>query len=97
MGDQMQLSQPVQGSHPGDTGLSILDYILHEHATIPSDRGVFLPNTFRMHPDLCSVISNQIYEGRLSTDLKTKNYCIETKGPLITKKSGICFIPIKHQ
>lgn len=28
VGDQMQLAQPSQGSHPGDTGLSCLEYLL---------------------------------------------------------------------
>jgi hypothetical protein len=28
MGDQMQLGQPIQGSHPGESGQSILEYIV---------------------------------------------------------------------
>ena len=49
MGDQMQLGQPSQGSHPEDSGLSILEYLLKDQATIPVDMGVFLPKTYRMH------------------------------------------------
>src|ERR1019366_8114508 len=30
LGDQMQLEQPVQGSHPGDSGLSVLQYALKD-------------------------------------------------------------------
>jgi uncharacterized protein len=30
LGDQMQLEQPVQGSHPGDAGLSALQYALKD-------------------------------------------------------------------
>jgi hypothetical protein len=33
VGDQMQLPQPVQGVHPGDTGLSCLEYLLNR--TLP--------------------------------------------------------------
>ena len=36
LGDQMQLGQPIQGSHPGESGLSTLEYLLQEHATIPA-------------------------------------------------------------
>ncbi len=96
MGDQMQLGQPIQGSHPGESGLSILDYLLEGQATIPDDMGFFLPKTYRMHPDVCSLISAQVYEGRLSSDEKTIKHRVKTRGPLITKEAGICFIAVEH-
>ncbi|GAA2725724.1 DEAD/DEAH box helicase [Cellulomonas aerilata] len=34
---------------------------------MPEDRGVFLSETRRMHPDICRFISERIYEGRLSS------------------------------
>ncbi|MCW7552866.1 hypothetical protein NX722_09460 [Endozoicomonas gorgoniicola] len=30
----MQLGQPTQGTHPEESGLSILDYLLHDRPTI---------------------------------------------------------------
>ena len=53
LGDQMQLEQPIQGSHPGDAGLSALQYALKDtkasrpdapvlHAVVPPDYGLFL-------------------------------------------------------
>lgn len=42
VGDQMQLPQPVQGVHPGETGLSSLEYLLEDKATVPEDRGILL-------------------------------------------------------
>ena len=65
MGDQMQLGQPSQGSHPDESGQSILDYLLQDKSTIPPDMGIFLPKTYRMHPNLCKVVSNQVYDNRL--------------------------------
>lgn len=97
MGDQMQLSQPIQGSHPGESGLSILDYLLQGKATIPADLGVFLPKTYRMHPDVCKVISEQVYDGRLGSDEATAKYVVQPKGPIIRKASGICFVPVAHE
>ena len=41
LGDQMQLSQPVQGVHPGRSGDSALDYLLDGASTIAPDRGIF--------------------------------------------------------
>ncbi len=32
---------------------------------MPPDRGVFLDLTYRMHPDVCRVVSEAMYEGRL--------------------------------
>lgn len=97
MGDQMQLSQPIQGSHPGESGLSILDYLLQGKATIPPDLGVFLPMTYRMHPEVCRVISEQVYDGRLHSDDTTSAHLVQAKGPTISRGSGVCFVPVVHE
>lgn len=65
VGDQMQLAQPVQGTHPRGSGVSALQHLLDGHATVPPERGVFLSETRRMHPDLCSFVSAAVYERRL--------------------------------
>jgi uncharacterized protein len=65
LGDPLQLSQVSQAAHPGGGGSSVLEHVLGDDVTIPSDRGVFLGETWRMHPDICRFISEQIYEGRL--------------------------------
>ena len=68
LGDQMQLAQPVEGVHPGDSGDSVLDYLLQDQATIPPEQGIFLENTWRMHPAVCEFISEQMYDGRLTSN-----------------------------
>jgi uncharacterized protein len=45
----------------------VLEHVLGDHATLPSSEGVFIAETRRMHPDVCSFISSQIYEGRLTS------------------------------
>jgi uncharacterized protein len=65
LGDPLQLPQVAQAVHPGGSGNSALEHILGDDVTLPDDRGVFLPETRRMHPDVCGFISEQIYEGRL--------------------------------
>jgi uncharacterized protein len=65
VGDQMQLSQPIQGSHPGRSGLSALEHLFDGGATVPPERGIFLSKTRRMHPDLCRFISEAFFDGRL--------------------------------
>ena len=68
VGDPMQLPQPLQGSHPGDSGRSCLEYLIDGHRVVPSDRGVFMPISRRMHPRVCGFISTAVYEGRLGSD-----------------------------
>jgi superfamily I DNA and/or RNA helicase len=68
VGDPMQLPQPIQGAHPGESGLSALEYLLAGHNTVPADRGIFLPISRRMHPDVCRFVSDVAYEGRLTSD-----------------------------
>jgi uncharacterized protein len=98
LGDQMQLSQPIRGVHPGESGTSILDYYLQDYATVPADLGIFLPKTFRMRPEICSFISSAIYDGRLQHEL-----CTETRSIQFTKESthlhrssGIVYVPVQH-
>lgn len=68
IGDQMQLSQPIQGDHPGGSGRSALEHLLGAAATVPPERGVFLAETRRMHPSICRFISDAVYDGKLQAD-----------------------------
>jgi predicted RecB family nuclease len=65
LGDPQQLEQPQQGSHPDGTNVSALEHVLEGHKTIPSDRGMFLPETWRLAPSICAFTSDLFYEGRL--------------------------------
>ena len=67
LGDPLQLPQVAQAVHPGGGGASVLQHVLGEDVTMPPDRGVFLTETRRMHPDVCRFISDEIYEGRLQS------------------------------
>jgi predicted RecB family nuclease len=100
IGDQMQLGQPIQGSHPGESGRSVLDYLLQDHATIPVDMGVFLPTTYRMHPDVCRFISGCFYDERLEADRQTEERSIlvdKTDDRILAKSVGIQFVPVEHE
>ena len=68
LGDPQQLDQPVQGSHPDGVAVSALShYIGADAKTIPPERGIFLDDTWRMDPAVCSFVSDCFYEGRLRT------------------------------
>ena len=109
LGDQMQLEQPVQGSHPGDAGLSALQYALKDtkasrtdapvfHPVVPADYGLFLGESRRMHPSVCRFISDSIYEGRLNAyaDCARQKIAVPEKCVLMSQETGIVFSGIEH-
>jgi predicted RecB family nuclease len=97
MGDPMQLEQPIQGTHPGESGQSALGYLLQGRATIPPDLGIFLRTSYRMHPSLCRFISEGIYEGRLDAHPDTVTHEIKSSSQDALVQSGLYFLPIDHQ
>ncbi len=98
MGDQMQLEQPVQGSHPGQSGKSALEYMLQGHAVIPENVGIFLERTYRMHPKVCAPLSEVVYEDRLTADPPNERQKILLPDArLIPKSEGILYIPVDHE
>jgi len=110
LGDQMQLEQPVQGSHPGDAGLSALQYALKDtnashpdspvfHAVVPADYGLFLGESHRMHPSVCRFISESIYEGRLGSHpdcARQKIIVPPGANGRIIREAGIVFSGVEH-
>jgi uncharacterized protein len=65
LGDPSQLPQVSKALHPNGSGASVLQHVLGADVTMPDDRGVFLSETRRMHPDVCQFISDAIYDGRI--------------------------------
>ena len=65
LGDPQQLPQVTQGLHPEPVDTSALGWLSAGHDVLPSELGVFLPETWRMHPALTSAVSDLAYEGRL--------------------------------
>jgi uncharacterized protein len=98
LGDQMQLGQPIQGVHPGESGLSALEYLLQGRATVPPESGVFLKDSWRMHPDVCQFISDAVYDGRLQAEPRNANQrlVLRPEPPQGVKATGISFINCLH-
>lgn len=100
VGDPMQLSQPTQGTHPGDSGLSILDYFIGSSSTVPPHLGVFLDRTYRLHPEICRFVSGATYEGRLEPAPGNEQRVVRVPsvgGKHVTKEAGIVYLPIDHE
>ena len=99
VGDQMQLSQPTQGIHPGNSGISALEYLLEGHATVPDDFGVLLNVTRRLHPSICSFISEAVYDGKLQPyETNSDRYLITgKKSEFPIAPFGLKFAAVEHE
>jgi predicted RecB family nuclease len=94
LGDPQQLEQPLKGSHPTGTDVSVLQHVLGSNQTIPDDRGLFLAHTWRLSPNICSFASELFYERRLKPKAGLENQRID--GPEEPTGSGLWFVPVEH-
>jgi uncharacterized protein len=95
LGDPQQLAQPSHATHPPGAGVSALEHILGEHATMPDDAGLLLDETWRMHPQLCQFTSEVFYEGKLASAAGLENQ--EILGDLPSSGAGLGILPVPHQ
>ena len=90
LGDPLQLAQVSQARHPDGAAASVLDHLIGTGQTIATDRGVFLEESWRMHPDICDVISAEVYEGRLRAEASCA-----AQGT--TFGTGLRYLPVEHR
>jgi uncharacterized protein len=94
LGDPQQLDQPIQGSHPEGTDVSALNHLLDGRQTIEWDHGLFLEETWRLHPDICAFTSETFYESRLRSRPGLENQRIVSAG--LIQGSGLRLLPVPH-
>ena len=73
LGDPQQLEQPLQSSHPDGSEVSALSHLLDGEDTMPVDKGLFLAETYRLHPDIASFTSEVYYEGKVNARTGLEN------------------------
>jgi hypothetical protein len=95
LGDPQQLEQPLKGTHPDGAELSALEHLLAGGKTVPPDRGLFLAQTWRLHPAICSFTSELFYEERLKSSPGLERQQIN--GHSWLGEHGLWFIPIEHE
>jgi superfamily I DNA and/or RNA helicase len=89
LGDPNQLSQVSQGAHPPGADASVLEHLLRDDQTVREDMGLFLEQTWRLRPEVCSFISETFYEGRV----EPADVCLERS---VGDGNGIRFLPVEH-
>ena len=95
LGDPQQLEQPRKGSHPDGVDVSALEHILGAHQTIPAERGIFLPVTWRLAPSICAFTSELFYEGRLTSREGLERQRIASVPGL--PASGLAVVEVYHE
>jgi uncharacterized protein len=95
LGDPQQLEQPQKGSHPEGSDISALAHLLDGRPTIGKTQGLFLPETWRLHPAICSFTSELFYEGRLVSLDGLERQNIEAPAPFAG--AGLWFVPAVHE
>jgi len=94
LGDPLQLAQVSQGSHPDGAGASVLEHLLADDKTVRPDRGIFLAESWRMHPDVCRFVSDVVYESRLRSAPGCANQAVTIDG---ARETGLRFLAVAHE
>jgi predicted RecB family nuclease len=89
LGDPLQLPHVSQAVHPEGTSLSVLQHLLGDSPTVPPSRGLFLTQTWRMHPAVCTFISEEVYASRLESHPDCANQGVGGG-------AGIRYLPVEH-
>jgi predicted RecB family nuclease len=94
LGDPQQLPHVTQNSHPDDSGRSVLEHLLGDAATVAKDRGLFLANSWRMHPSVCRFVSELSYDGRLVSAPGCELQNVSSASP---NGAGLRFLAVDHR
>jgi uncharacterized protein len=95
LGDPQQLEQPQKGNHPEGSDISALAHLLNRGRTIRENRGIFLPETWRLHPAICHFTSELFYEARLFSLPGLERQAIDAPVPF--SGAGLWFVAVMHE
>ena len=98
LGDPQQLEQPLQSSHPEGSDVSALYHLSEGKKTMPADTGLFLSETYRLHPDIARFTSEIYYEGKIEARPGLERQAILSRGnDDHLSGSGLLYIPVDHK
>ena len=94
LGDPQQLSQVKKGAHPEGVDLSSLEHVLAGEPVIDRRRGIFLPQTYRLHPDVNAFTSEVFYARELRSAPAAERQDLLAPGRLTG--TGVRWVPVVH-
>ncbi|MEK6280734.1 MAG: TM0106 family RecB-like putative nuclease [Acidobacteriota bacterium] len=80
LGDPQQLDQPQKGVHPPGSEVSALAHLLNGRTTIEPHQGLFLGESWRLHPDICAFTTELFYDGRLMSRPENRKLRLNCRG-----------------
>jgi len=95
LGDPQQLERPMKGSHPEGAECSALEHLLNGKKTIQENLGFFLPESWRLHSEVCRFTSQLFYEDKLGSHELARTRVLE--GHPWVKGAGLWFVPVEHE
>jgi uncharacterized protein len=95
LGDPQQLEQPLQGTHPEGVAVSALQHVLGGAKTIADEMGIFLAETWRLAPAVCSFTSELFYDRRLRSRPGLENQALRGTNGL--DGAGLWYAPVHHR
>jgi predicted RecB family nuclease len=99
LGDPQQLAAPIQAAHDDSVQVSLLEHIAQGRPVLPTEVGVFLDVTYRMHPGVCAVIADLAYDGKLqSADVAASRQIdgpdVTVAGQDLPVEPGVSWLPV---
>ncbi len=98
LGDPQQLEQPLQCSHPEGSEVSALYHWLDGAETMPEGRGLFLGETYRLHPAIARFTSEVYYQGKVGArpDLERQRVIPRCGRTSPFAGAGLRYVPVQH-
>ena len=98
LGDPQQLEQPLQCNHPEGSEVSALYHWLDGAETMPEGMGLFLDETYRLHPDIAGFTSEVYYQGKVrARPGLDRQRVISRQGHTSTLAgAGLRYVPVRH-
>lgn len=95
LGDPQQLEQPHKGTHPDGADVAALTHLIGtDRATLAGDQGLFLAETWRLHPSICASTSDLYYDGKLTAVAGCDRQRIDGTG--IVDGAGMFLLEVVH-
>ena len=85
----------MQGAHPDGTDVSALAHLLGNEETIGDDQGLFLEETWRLHPSICNFTSELFYAEKLEPREHNGRQTVNCSEPI--SGAGLWFLPVVHE
>jgi uncharacterized protein len=96
LGDPQQLEQPHKGTHPDGADIAALTHLIGpDRATLDDHQGLFLRETWRLHPSLCEFTSDLYYDGRLFAVAGNERQRIDGTG--VVDGAGMFLLECPHE